>query len=102
MNQPKMQAMRQQKQMSTAAPFTIDQVIAQNGILASALTQAFGDAGKYIIDLKAQVAAGNPVTQDQLNTLGASLTAMTAATQAFDVTNTEPVAPIAPLPPVTQ
>jgi hypothetical protein len=103
MNQPKLQAMRQQKQMSSAGnppPFTIDMVITQSGILQGALTQAFADGAKYVTDLKAQLAAGTPVTQAQLDQLGNQFAAMTTATQAFDVANTEPVAPIAPLPPV--
>ena len=95
-----LQAMRQQKQMSTGAPMTIDQVNAQADALEAAQTQAFADASKYITDLKAQVAAGSPVTSAQLTTLGAHLAALTATTSQFDINNTEPVLPIPPIPPV--
>lgn len=75
---------------------TIDEVSAQADALEAAQVKAFADAGTYISDLKAQVANGVPVTQGQLDSLGAHLAAMTASTTAFDVTNTEPVIPIPP------
>lgn len=96
MNQPRQQQLRQQKQMSTATPFTMDQVIAQAGILQGALNTAFGHGSTYIKDLKAQIAAGQPVTQAQLDQLGNLVGAMQTATSDFDVTNTEPVIPIPP------
>jgi hypothetical protein len=98
--QASIRGLQLQKQMSTAAPFTAAQVIAQANLLQAAQLQAFGDASKFITDLQAAVAAGNPVTQDQLNTLGALMTSMTTSTQAFDVANSEPVVPIPPPPPV--
>ena len=73
---------------------TIDQVNAQFTALQAAFTQAATDASKFITDLKAQVAAGSPVTQAQLDALGASLTAMTTQVQTFDINNTEPPAPV--------
>lgn len=96
MNQPKQQQLRQQKQMAEG-DFSIDQVIQQQGILAAAQLKAFNDASAFITKLKAQVAAGTPVTQAQLNGLGAGFTALITATQDFDVTNSEPVAPIPPI-----
>lgn len=98
MNQPKQQQLRQQKQMA-AGDFTIDQVITQQGILATAQLKAFNDAASFITKLKAQVAAGNPVTQAQLNGLGAGFDALITATNDFDVTNSEPVLPIPPIVP---
>lgn len=84
----------------TPTSFTIDEVNAQADALEAAQTKAFDDASKYITDLKAQVAAGTPVTQAQLDTLGNHLAALTTATTTFDVNNTEPVAVIPALPPV--
>lgn len=98
-NQPKQQQLRQQKQMAEG-DFTIEQVVAQQGILATAQLKAFNDAASYINKLKTQVAAGNPVTQAQLNSLGSGFTALITATNDFDVTNSEPVGNIPPLPPV--
>jgi hypothetical protein len=103
--QQKLQATKLQKQMSTGGTpplsgLTIDQVNAQADALEAAQTQAFTDASKYIADLKTQVAAGGPVTQAQLDTLGNHLAALTATTTAFDINNTEPVIPIPPIQPV--
>jgi len=69
----------------------------QQGILATAQVKAFTDAAAFITKLKAQVAAGTPVTQAQLNGLGNGFTALIQATNDFDVTNSEPVAPIPPI-----
>lgn len=81
---------------------TIDEVSAQADALEAAQTKAFADAGKYITDLKAQVAAGTPVTQAQLDALGAHIAALTSTTTQFDINNTEPPVVIPPLPPVAR
>lgn len=78
--------------------FTFDQVVAQFGLLKDAFGKAAEDSSKYIADLKAQVASGVPVTQDQLDALGSNMTDLTAAVTQFDVTNSEPVVIPAPLP----
>jgi len=75
---------------------TIDEVNAQADLLEAAQVKAFADAGKYIADLKAQVASGVPVTQAQLDALGDHLKSLTTATTEFDINNTEPVAEIPP------
>jgi hypothetical protein len=67
--------------------------------LEDAQVKAFGDAGSFIANLKIQVANGSPVTQAQLDALGAHLKAMTDTTVAFDIANTEPPVVIPPLPP---
>jgi hypothetical protein len=78
---------------------TIDEVNAQFDALQAAFNKAATDAGKYITDLKAQVAAGTPVTQAQLDALGGNLTALNTAVQQFDINNTEPPVIVPPPPP---
>lgn len=73
---------------------TITEVNAQFDTLQASFNQAATDASKYIADLKAQVASGAPVTQAQLDALGANLQGLNAAVQQFDINNTEPVIPI--------
>jgi len=73
-------------------------VNAQFDLLQAAFTKASADSSKFIADLKAQVAAGSPVTQAQLDALGTNLTQLTAAVTQFDINNTEPVVVPTPLP----
>jgi len=73
---------------------TIDEVNAQFDNLQAAFTKAATDASQYITDLKAQVAAGTPVSQAQLDALGANLAALTDQVATFDINNTEPPAPV--------
>lgn len=81
---------------------TIDQVNQQFTDLQTAFTKAAADASKFISDLKLQVAAGSPVTQAQLDALGANMSALTAQVGTFDVNNTEPPAVVPPLPPAAK
>ncbi len=69
---------------------TIAEVNAQFDALQAAFTQAAADAGKFITDLKAQVAAGTPVSQAQLDALGQNMKNLTGQVQTFDINNTEP------------
>jgi hypothetical protein len=79
--------------------FSIDEVQAQETILENLQVKAFSDAGAYITALKAQVAAGSPVTPAQLDVLFNHLKATSDATVAFDTANSAPPAVIPPLPP---
>ena len=79
---------------------TITEVNAQFDALQAAFTQAATDASKYITDLKAQVAAGSPVTQAQLDSLGANMAALSSQVSQFDINNTEP--PIVVPPPTAR
>lgn len=81
---------------------TIDEINQQFTDLQNAFNKAATDASTYINDLKAQVAAGTPVTQAQLDALGANLTALTSQVVDFDVNNTEPPAPVPPVPPAAR
>jgi len=73
---------------------TIDELNAQFAALQAAFTKAAADASQFITDLKAQVAAGTPVTQAQLDALGANMAALTTQVQTFNINNTEPPAPV--------
>ena len=81
---------------------TIDEVNSQFDALQAAFNKAATDASTYITDLKAQVAAGTPVTQAQLDALGGNLTALNSAVQTFDINNTEPPAVVPPVPPAAR
>ena len=54
---------------------------------------------KELDDLKAQVAAGVPITQAQLDALGSNLTTLTSAVATFDINNTEPAVVPVVIPP---
>ncbi len=81
--------------------FSIDDINKQFDDLQAAVTKEESDVTTFIAGLKAQIAAGSPVTQDQLDALSAKITGLSSMVGNFDVnTVTPPVAP-APLPPVT-
>jgi len=75
---------------------TIQEVDDQFTALQTAFAKAATDSSTYINDLKAQLAAGSPVTQAQLDALGSNITNLNAAVQAFDIQNTEPPVVVPP------
>ncbi len=81
---------------------TIDEVNAQFDTLQASVDKEQTDVGTYITDLKAQVAAGSPVTQAQLDALGAKAAGLNQSVQTFDINNTEPPAPVPPVPPAAR
>jgi len=81
---------------------TIEEVNAQFVILQASFDKAAADASQYITSLKAQVAAGVPITQAQLDALGNNLTALNATVQQFDINNTEPPVTVPGVPPAAK
>ena len=77
--------------------FTIDQVNTQFDNLQAALTKGFAAWKAEVAALKAQIAAGSPVTQAQLDALGAKGDALLAAVTNFDInTPDNPIIPPTP------
>jgi len=78
---------------------TIQEVLQQFEDLKAAFTLAATDVAAYVAKLKAQVAAGTAVTQEQLDTLGAGMAALKTQVTTFDVNNSEPPVPVPPIVP---
>lgn len=78
---------------------TIDDLNTQFDALQAAFSKAAADAGQYITDLKAQLAAGVQVTQAQLDALGAKFADLNTQVATFDINNTEPPVVVPPPPP---
>jgi hypothetical protein len=81
---------------------TIDDVNAQFDTLQAAVTKEEADVTTYVAALKAQVAAGGPVTQAQLDALGAKFSGITNTVTQFDINTTAPPAPVPPIPPAAR
>jgi len=76
---------------------TIQEVLQQFADLKAAFDEAATDVAAYVTKLKAQVAAGTAVTQEQLDALGTGMAALKTQVTTFDVNNSE--APIV-VPPI--
>lgn len=79
--------------------FTIDQINTQFDNLQAAVVAEQARVTADISALKAQIAAGVPVTQEQMDALGAKMTALTDSVGTFDI-NTPAPPVIEPTPPV--
>jgi hypothetical protein len=79
--------------------FTIDQVNKQFDDLQAAVTAEQARVTDDIAALKAQIAAGSPVTQAQLDAIGDRMTNIISAVSNFDI-NTPAPPVIPPSPPV--
>ena len=79
---------------------TIDEVNAQFDDLQAAVATAETNITAYIKTLKDQIAAGIPITQAQLDALGAGLTGLAKGVRDFDINTTTPpvVPPVEPAP----
>lgn len=80
----------------------ISEVNAQFDNLQAAVTTAETDLTAYINGLKAQIAAGVPITQAQLDALGANVQALAASVTQFDINTTAPPTPVPPVPPAAR
>jgi len=78
---------------------TIDEVNIQFDNLQAAVTKEQADLKAYIQGLKDQIAAGIPITQAQLDALGAKASGLADAVTQFDINTTEPVIPVPAIPP---
>lgn len=78
------------------AGITGEDLLNQFAIVQKAASDAIGRGVATIDDLKAQIAAGSPVTQDQLAQLSASFQSTADSLNSFDITTPEPPAPIVP------
>ncbi len=81
-------------------PLNLDGVNKQFDDLQAAVVKEQNDVGAFIASLKAQVAAGAGVTQDQLDALATKAGATKDMVSTFDINNSEPVVVPDPLPPV--
>lgn len=86
--------------MPDQTPVTIDFISAQFDDLQAAVVKEETDVTTYVSGLKAQIATGVPVTQEQLDALSAKFTGLKSMVSDFDLTTTAPPAPPAPLPTV--
>ncbi len=78
---------------------TIDSLNTQFDDLQAAVVKEQADVKAYIDSLKAQVAAGTAVTQEQLDALSAKATGIKDMVTQFDINNSQPAVTPAPLPP---
>ncbi len=81
---------------------TIDEVNAQFDNLQTAVATAESDLTAFINGLKAQVAAAVPITQAQLDALGAGVSGLAASVTQFDINTTTPPTPVPPIPPAAR
>lgn len=77
---------------------TIDQVNAQFDDLQAAVATTETDLTTFIQGLKDQLAAGVPITQAQLDALGAGITGLAASVRQFDINTTAPPVPAPSVP----
>lgn len=77
---------------------TIDDLNTAFDALQAAFAKEETDVTAYVASLKAQIASGVPVTQDQLDALGAKFVGLNAMVTNFDINTTAPPVPPAPLP----
>ncbi len=81
---------------------TIDEVNGQFTDLQGAVGDAESHLTAYIQGLKDQIAAGVPITQAQLDALGAGVTALAGNVRSFDINTTAPPTPPPVIPPAAQ
>lgn len=78
---------------------TIDDVNAQFDTLQATVQTEETDVTAYVAGLKAQVASGGPVTQAQLDALGAKFSGLNSTIQQFDINTTQTPLPVPVIPP---
>ena len=81
---------------------TIDEVNAQFDNLQAAVTKAEADLTAFIQSIKDQIAAGVPVTQAQLDALGANIKALADGVNQFDINTTAPPSVPVVIPPAAR
>jgi len=81
------------------ADTTFQDVLDQFDILQTAVTTEETDVTNYVAGLKAQIAAGSPVTPAQLDAFVTKQKGLTNMVSTFDLQTTAPPVVPAPLPP---